>query len=265
MSKELTEKQIQKIKERLDYWNKTEITKKNFNKVAFELLGVAIWGNPEFPKCGARFTADEGYSEGGGFRSRDKRNAIWANLIMDIDDEKLKKQLWKKFVSVVRKLYKVSGRISLLGRAGDLERLVNETKKRVQSTKQDIIKHGFGISMCFGEIGYLVYNMVLHKDKLEFIKNPQRLTEIVESLIIQVVELATPEELEREYYELEDYIKFCIAYEEPIPPQLKGAAQYILNKNKEEVERERQRFEEREQQLKEYSTAIRKALRTKKG
>lgn len=258
MSEELTEKRIQKIEERLDYWNKTEITKKNFNKVAFEILGVAVQGNSEFPKCGARFTLNEGYNERGDFKQRDAPRANWANLILCIDDEKLKGQLWKKFLLVIRKLYKIHGGRTLLGIAGDLEQLLRGVKKIIKDNKD-------WASMCISEINFLTHNMVLHKNKLAFVKDPEQLIQNVEELIIYVVELTTPEELKEDYWELESCIKFYIAYKNSIPSQLKGAAQYILNKNRKEIKREREMFEKREQQLKKYSTEIRKALKPKKG
>lgn len=258
-----TTQQIEKMKERLNYWMGVEITKKNFNKAAFEILGMAVWGNREFPKCGARFTVDEGYGESGIFRTRDRLGANWASVILCVENEKVRTQLWENFIGVVRKLHEIVGGTHILETAGDVEQLIAEIKKDIEESAKGDVYEGLA-SFLFDYLSRLASNLVEHKDKLALIKNPEQLIRTTEGLILLVVDMASAEELERGHYELEKCIKFFIAYERPIPQQLKGVADCILQRNKEDIERARESFEEEERALKAYSTEIRRALRAKR-
>lgn len=254
---------IQRIEEFLDLWGKIRIIKNNFNEAAFKVLGVAVWGNSDFPRCGARFTLDNGgYSDCGGFRESNSRDANLADVIIRIEDEKVKLKLWGKFIKVVRKLYDVQG-IHLLERAGDLERLFQVFKHDLQEMDDDGYfskDTDFETRIPFIILQDLAVNFMKHENKMDMIHEPEKLRESAKELIIYFTKLATPEVIKKCNYELTYCVELFLHYEWPIPKTLMGAAKYLLERDQKELQGEKEIFEEISRKLRKHMKAIRAAM-----
>ncbi len=258
MDKTLSERDIQHIEGVLDYWTKTRITRHNFNGAAFKILGIAVWGDPEFPKCGAIFNLDDGYTESGRFRVSDKEKINFADTTVLVGSEVIRVRLWKKFIAVVEKLYKIRKDRYVLSRAGHLELYLKECERSVRSADKRFLE------TYAPELSTLAFVFIEHGNKLAFAKNPESLKLKVEELIVQTIEQMTPENRSKNLWELRDCVELFIFHGKPIPNILVEAARKMLKDNKEQLKAEKRHYEQNIKKLNEHRRRITSFLPKKK-
>ena len=247
MNNNLSEQGIQRIERVLDCWIKTRITRNNFNGAAFKILGIAVWGDQEFPKCGATFNLEDGYQEvAGRFRVSDKERINFADAIVLIKEETIRVRLWKKFLAVVEKLYKVLNHNYILSQAGHLELYLKECERSIKSADRQFL------GSYADDLSALAYVFIKHRNKLALMNNPELLRQKVEELIIQTIEQMPPEDRSKNLWEFRDCVELFIFHGKPIPTILIEAAEKMLKGDQEKLKEEKRHYEQRTKKLNEH-------------